>query len=85
MSIKSLFFQFLKNLAISVAATLSAFTFIIFALLNAFGDKITYQGGTAGQLAASVMLSWFFVFAMSLMPLSAFSLVLTYIQIKKRI
>lgn len=83
MNIKKFIFIFIKNLAIMMAATLVSFTFVVFSLLNSFGDKISYQGGSIGQVIVSVMIAWVAVIAFSLLPLTAISLTVSLIQMKK--
>lgn len=84
MFIKKFLIQFLRNLFLALTATIAAFTFVIFTFLNGIQSKVTYQGGSWGQFAVSVLLAWVAVVGLSFPILTIFSLIVSYIQIKYR-
>lgn len=83
MNTKTLVPLFLKNLALSMGATMAGTSFMAFVLLGSLGSKVSYQGGVFGQAATSILIGWVLVISLALAPLIVFSLIVSVIQTRK--
>lgn len=84
MNIKDIVVRFLKNLGVGLVCTLASFSSVVFVVLSAFGDKVSYQGGELGHAAASVVIAWFVVSVAAFPPLMVVSAIVTYLQLRKK-